>query len=123
MTAPANLTLICALDDVEEDEPFLAELDDVAYAIFQVEDEYFVTEDSCSHGPGSLSEGFVEDCQIECPFHQGKFDLRTGLPAGPPCEVPIKVWTPVVQGGSIYIDISAPKRSQTTGDFKLVACR
>ena len=106
-----SLTLICALDDVEEDAPFLAQIDGVAYSIFQVEEEYFVTEDACSHGPGSLSEGFVEDCQVECPFHHGKFDLRTGRPTAAPCEVPIKVWKPIVQGGSIFIDISTPVHS------------
>lgn len=111
MTAVPNLTLICSLDDVEEDKPFLAEIDDFDYAIFQVQGDYFVTENKCSHGPGSLSDGSVEDGQIECPFHHGKFDLRTGLPTAPPCVIPIKVWAPIIQRGSIYIDISTPIRN------------
>lgn len=103
------LTQLCSLDEVDEDEPFRAEVDDIGYAVFKVGDLIFVCEDMCSHGPGLLSEGYVEDCQVECPFHQGKFDLHTGMPTAPPCEVPVKVWNPVVEDGAIYIDVANPK--------------
>jgi anthranilate 1,2-dioxygenase ferredoxin subunit len=104
----AALTQLCHLADVNEDEPFRAEIDGFAYAVFKVGEMIFVTADLCTHGPGLLSEGYVEDCQIECPFHQGKFDLRTGMPTEPPCEVPIRTWTPVVRDGAIFIDVGAP---------------
>lgn len=109
MSHALTLTRLCSIDDVEDDEPFLAEVDGFPFAIFQVGDEYFVTADECTHGPGSLSEGFVEDCQVECPFHQGRFDLRTGVATRAPCEIALKVWDPVVQDGGILIDISKPR--------------
>ena len=102
------LTRLCDVSDVSEDTPFRAEVDDFGYAVFQVAELYFVSADLCSHGPGYLSEGYAEGCEVECPFHQGRFDLRTGVPTAPPCEVPIKVWTPVVRDGGIYIDIANP---------------
>jgi nitrite reductase/ring-hydroxylating ferredoxin subunit len=102
------LTRLCELSDVSEDQPFRAEVEDVGYAVFQVGELYFVTADLCSHGPGFLSEGYAEGCEVECPFHQGRFDLRTGVPTSPPCEVPIAVWTPVVRDGGVYIDIANP---------------
>jgi len=104
----AALTQLCRLEDVDEDMPFRAEIDGFAYAVFKVGDMIYVTADLCSHGPGSLSEGYVEDCQVECPFHQGKFDLRTGMPTEPPCEIPIRTWTPVVRDGAIFIDVASP---------------
>lgn len=103
-----SLTQLCTLDEVDEDEPFRAEIDGFAYAVFKVGDMVYVTADLCSHGPGSLSEGYVEDCQVECPFHQGKFDIRTGMPTEPPCEVPIQTWTAVVQDGAVFIDPASP---------------
>jgi nitrite reductase/ring-hydroxylating ferredoxin subunit len=102
------LTQLCLLSDVIEDEPYRAEIEGFAYAVFKVGDMIFVTADLCTHGPGSLSEGYVEDCQVECPFHQGKFDLRTGMPTQPPCEVPIRTWTPVVRDGAVFIDVGSP---------------
>jgi anthranilate 1,2-dioxygenase ferredoxin subunit len=105
-----TLTRLCAAAEVSEDEPFKAEVDGAAYAVFQVGDEYFVTDDLCTHGPGSLSEGCViDDCQVECPFHQGRFDLRTGAPAYPPCEIAIRVWEAILRDEAIFIEAGSPK--------------
>ncbi|WP_421949981.1 non-heme iron oxygenase ferredoxin subunit [Pelagibacterium sp.] len=104
----SRLIRLCDLEDLDEDEPSRAEVDGFAYAIFKVGDMVFVTADLCSHGPGLLSEGYVEDCQVECPFHQGKFDIRTGMPTEAPCEIPIKTWTPVLQDGGVYINPGEP---------------
>ena len=106
--ATDTLTQLCRLDELDDDEPFRAEIDGVGYAVFKVGDNVYVTADQCSHGPGLLSEGYVEDCEVECPFHQGKFDIRTGMPTEPPCEVPVSTWTPVVEQGAVFIDIDAP---------------
>jgi len=103
-----SLTRLCSLDEVDEDEPYRAEIDGAAYAVFKVGETVYVTDDLCSHGPGSLSEGYVEDCQVECPFHQGKFDLRTGQPTEAPCEIPIRTWTAVIEDGAIFIDAANP---------------
>ena len=76
------------------------------YAVFQVEGRYYVTEDNCTHGPGSLSEGYMDGATVECPFHQGCFDVRNGEPTAPPCSVPIRTWTPKLRDGKIFIDPS-----------------
>ncbi len=109
MNNAASLVRLCAIDDVDEDLPYRAEIDGFAYAVFKVGELIFVTADLCSHGPGLLSDGYVEGCEVECPFHQGRFDLRTGMPTEPPCEIPIQTWAAIIQDGSIYIDPSSPK--------------
>lgn len=106
----AALTKLCDFDELDEDEPMRAEIDGFGYAVFKVGDTVFVTADLCSHGPGYLSDGYVENCQVECPFHQGRFDIRTGMPTEAPCEVPIKTWTPVVEDGVVYIDPDSPNQ-------------
>lgn len=108
MTETVALTRLCAVSDVSEDMPARVEIGDSAVAVFQLGDQYFVTADECTHGPGLMSDGYVEGCEIECPFHQGRFDLRTGVPTAPPCEIPLRVWTPVVEDGAIFIDVDAP---------------
>lgn len=104
----APLTRLCGLDEVEEDQPVRAEIDGFAYAVFRVGELIFVTADMCSHGPGFLSDGYVEGCEVECPFHQGRFDLRTGMPTEPPCEVPVQTWTAIIQDDAIFIDPASP---------------
>lgn len=110
MSQPKGLTRLCALSEVAEDEPCRVELDGFAYAVFEVDGAYFVTADECTHGPGSLSEGHVENFEVECPFHQGRFDIRTGQPTLAPCEVALRVWEAVVHDGAVMIDPAAPKR-------------
>lgn len=108
MTTTAILTKLCDASEISEDMPLRAEVDDVGYAIFVADDVYYVTADLCSHGPGSLSDGFVENLEVECPFHQGRFCIKTGKPTAAPCETPIRTWTPVVRDGAVYIDIDTP---------------
>jgi ethylbenzene dioxygenase ferredoxin component len=100
----AGLVPLCAAAEVSEDEPRRVERDGFAYAVFAKGEEYFVTADECTHGPGLLSEGAVIGEEIECPFHQGRFDLRTGAPTFPPCYEPVRVWTAHVVDGTICID-------------------
>ena len=100
----AKLVALCAASDVAEDAPRQVERGGMAYAVFQKGGDYFVTADHCTHGPGFLSEGAIVGDEIECPFHQGRFDLRTGAPTAPPCFEPIRVWTARVIDGQICID-------------------
>jgi nitrite reductase/ring-hydroxylating ferredoxin subunit len=99
-----NLVPLCAVAEVSEDTPRQAEHGGLVYAVFQRGSDYFVTADECTHGPGFLSEGCVIGDEVECPFHQGRFDLRTGAPTAPPCFEPVRVWTAHVVEGRICID-------------------
>ena len=107
----SGLTRLCDIDDLDEEEPLLAEVNGVGYAVFKLGELVFVTADLCTHGPGNLSEGYVEGFEVECPFHQGRFDLRTGQPTAAPCEIPIATWSPVLEDGGVWIDIAKPNPS------------
>ena len=74
-------------------------------AVFNLDGDYYVTDDACTHGPGSLSEGCIDGDIIECNFHQGMFNIRTGEVVAPPCIVPIKTYKAVVADGTVYIDV------------------
>lgn len=92
---------LCGTDDVTPDMPFKAQMDGTDVAVFQLGDTYYVTQDLCTHGPGSLSEGYVEGDEIECPFHQGKFNIMTGVPTAPPCTEALRTWKVTVRDGRI----------------------
>ncbi len=104
MSEASNDIELCAVDDVSPDLPFKARLDDLDVAVFQVGDAYYVTQDHCTHGPGSLSEGYVEGDEIECPFHQGKFSIITGEPTAPPCTEALRTWKVAVRDGKILAE-------------------
>ena len=61
--------------------------------------------DTCTHGEISLSEGFVEDDALECWAHGSKFDLATGKPRNFPAYEPVPVYTVLVEGDDVLVDV------------------
>jgi nitrite reductase/ring-hydroxylating ferredoxin subunit len=103
-TTADHLVALCAAADVVADAPARVALGNEAYAVFNLDGEFYATQDHCTHGPGSLSEGFVIGTEIECPFHQGRFDIRTGKPTAAPCIQALRIWTVHVIDGRLFID-------------------
>ena len=60
--------------------------------------------DTCSHAQFSLSEGWVEDNQIECALHGSSFDLDTGRPLSLPAFKPVPVYGCEVRDDAIWVD-------------------
>src|SRR6516164_5947510 len=103
MTATAKRLDLCATSDVVLGTALKVEIDDLALAVFNVAGEFFVTDDLCTHGPGSLSEGYIEDDVVECNFHNGQFNIKTGEVVAPPCMIPIKTYRTVVEDEKVFI--------------------
>ena len=96
---------LCSADDVPEGSALRVEADALTLAVFNVEGEFYVTDDACTHGPGSLSEGYIEGDVVECNFHNGQFNIRTGEVMSPPCMIPIKTYPTRVENGKVVIDV------------------
>lgn len=105
-----ELIALCTVTDVPDVGGFRIEMEGrEAIAVFRSgdsRDEYFVTDDQCTHGSASLCDGDVIGEEIECPFHRGMFDLRTGEPTGSPCTIPLRTYRAEVRDGTIYAEIS-----------------
>ncbi|MFF6991628.1 Rieske 2Fe-2S domain-containing protein [Streptomyces sp. NPDC010273] len=97
----------CDLGELEDDAPKRVELDGTPVSVVKTEGEVFAINDICSHANVSLSEGEVEDCQIECWLHGSAFDLRTGKPSGLPATRPVPVYPVKIEGGSVLVDVRA----------------
>jgi len=95
---------LCSADEIAPGTALKVETNGLELAVFNVDGEYYVMDDICTHGPGSLSEGFVDGDVIECPFHNGQFDIRTGEVVSPPCMVPMKTYPTTVVDGKVVIE-------------------
>lgn len=60
-------------------------------AVFDAEDGIFVSLSRCTHGAADLCDGYFDGTYIECPLHQGLFDVRTGEAKAAPARVPLKM--------------------------------
>ncbi|MGQ9370356.1 non-heme iron oxygenase ferredoxin subunit [Azospirillum sp. ST 5-10] len=74
-------------------------------AFYAVDGAYYATADVCSHGRAFLSDGYLDGHLIECPLHQGLFDVRTGAPAGAPCTEPIRSFPVREEDGVLYVEV------------------
>ena len=72
-------------------------------AIYNLDGEYFATDDTCTHGAASMAEGDIDGSEVYCPFHMGAFDIRTGEATVAPCSVPLKTYEVVIEGGYLFI--------------------
>ena len=94
---------LCGVGDFAPGSALKVETHGLTLAVFNLDGEFHVTDDACTHGPGSLSEGFIDGDCVECNFHQGVFDIRTGAVLQPPCVVPVKTYRAVVDAGDVFI--------------------
>jgi nitrite reductase/ring-hydroxylating ferredoxin subunit len=104
MTDTANQIELCAKSDIAEGEIIKVETGDLELAVYNVEGHFYVTDNACTHGPGELSEGYLDGHIIECDFHQGCFDIRDGKVTAPPCIVPLKTYTVVPHDTAVVIE-------------------
>ena len=65
----------------------------------------YATDNVCTHGAGSLCEGYLEGFEIECPLHQGRFDVRDGRPLCDPVTEAIRVYPVCIEGGRVWLDL------------------
>ena len=104
MSDTDSLIVLCDASEVPEGGAIKAEPPGYVLAVFNLGGKIFVIDDQCTHGPGSLSEGPVDDDVVECNFHNGAFNIITGEVVAPPCMVPIRTYKVVVQDGKVMVD-------------------
>jgi len=98
---------VCSIDDLPTVGAVQAEIAGTAVAIVRDSaGDIHAIDDTCSHANVSLSEGDVEDGQIECWLHGSRFDLRTGKPTGLPATSPISVYPVKIDGGDVFVSVT-----------------
>ncbi|HEV3422878.1 MAG TPA: non-heme iron oxygenase ferredoxin subunit [Paraburkholderia sp.] len=74
-------------------------------AIYAVDGQVFATDNICTHGHARLCDGFLEGHEIECPLHQGRFDIRNGKAMCEPLTDDIRTYPVKVEDGSVFVEI------------------
>lgn len=76
-----------------------------AIALYRVEGVLYATDNICTHAFACLHEGYLDGHGIECPLHQGIFDIRTGEPLEGPVDEPLKTFPVKSEGDDILVEI------------------
>ncbi len=74
-------------------------------ALYTVGDAIYATDNTCTHGQARLCDGFLDGHEIECPLHQGKFDVRDGMPTCDPVTLPLRSYPVKIEGRRVFVQI------------------
>jgi naphthalene 1,2-dioxygenase system ferredoxin subunit len=92
-----------ASEDLPIDDVVGVAVDGRDIALYAVGEEVYATDNICTHGHARLCDGFLEGHEIECPLHQGKFDVRTGqATCAPPTEA-VRSYSVKIEGGRVWL--------------------
>jgi naphthalene 1,2-dioxygenase ferredoxin component len=92
-------------DQLPSDDVIGVAVDGRDIAIYTVGDQIYATDNICTHGHARLCDGFLDGHEIECPLHQGKFDVRDGRPICEPVTEALRSYPVKIDGKRVYLRI------------------
>ena len=99
---------VSAPDEIDEEDVVRFDHGGATYAVYNTPDGFFATDGTCTHEDTHLADGLVMGRVIECPMHQGRFDIPTGKAKGAPVTVDLRTYPVKVAGGRLFIGL--PRR-------------
>ena len=98
-------TRVCARDEMAPGEFRVVEAEGTMIAVFNIDGQHYAIEDVCTHDSGPLVEGtIVNGCQVQCPRHGARFDIRTGAALSFPAFEPTNTYAVQLRDGEIWIE-------------------
>jgi len=94
---------VAQVSDVPEDGTLLVDLGVEPVCLYNIDGKIFATHDTCTHGQASLADGFIDGGEIECPLHQGRFNIETGKAVGVPCTEDIRSYAVKIENGAVLL--------------------
>jgi naphthalene 1,2-dioxygenase ferredoxin component len=91
--------------DVPDDDVIGVDVAGRDIALYRVEGSIFATDNLCTHGHARLCDGFLEGHEIECPLHQGRFDIRDGSATCAPVTEAIRCYPVRIEGGRVFLQL------------------
>ncbi|WP_421709156.1 non-heme iron oxygenase ferredoxin subunit [Algihabitans sp.] len=96
---------VAKTSEVTDGEVIGVEVEGTPIAIYNLDGEYFATHNVCTHAFALLSDGYVDDGKVECPLHQGIFDIRSGKAEEGPVDEDLKTFTVKVEGDELFVQL------------------
>ena len=84
--------------------------DERLVAIYNVDGTFYATDRRAdtAWAPPTLADGTLQGDEIECSFHFGAFNVKTGQPTQPPCFIALKTFKTEVRDGQVFVDLDVP---------------
>lgn len=94
---------VCNIDEIDEEDVRRFDHDTRTFAIYRTGGSFFATDGLCTHEQVHLADGLVLGSLIECPKHNGRFDIRTGRAKKAPVCVDLTTYQVRVADAKIFL--------------------
>ncbi len=98
-------TLVCAADKIDEEDVYRFDHEGKTFAVYNTPKGFFASDGLCTHEEAHLADGLVIGTVIECPLHQGRFDIVTGKAKSPPVCIDLKTYPVKVEDDQVFIQL------------------
>ncbi len=95
---------IARVEDIPPGERLWHEFEEETVVVFNIDGEFYCIADLCTHDGGPLEDGELTGCEVECPRHGARFDVRTGKALCLPATSPVPTFTVKIENGDIYVE-------------------
>lgn len=102
----SNWIRVCGDRDIDEEDLIRFDHEGRTYVVYNTKKGYFASDGHCTHEEQHLEDGLVIGTVIECPLHQGRFDIPTGKALSAPVCVDLKTYPVKLEDGSIFISLA-----------------
>lgn len=99
-----NYVKVARTDEIAPGTKKTVEVDGIEVVIVNLNGEFYAIEDVCTHDGGPLGEGELEGCQIICPRHGARFDVRTGQALTLPAFEPAPTYEVKIEDGDVLVE-------------------
>jgi len=94
---------VAKTSDLSAGEIMLVEVENERILLSNLDGEFYAIGEVCTHAEGFLSEGYVEDEEVECPLHGAMFNLKTGESTSPPAVECVLHYSVRVEGNDVLV--------------------
>ncbi len=100
-----NWIYVCDKSDIDFEDLKRFDYENKTFCIYNIKDGFYATDGICTHEDVHLEDGLVTNDEVECPMHQGVFNIKTGaVIQDPPCEE-LRTYQVKLEEEKIYINI------------------
>lgn len=94
---------VCEAEEIELEDLIRFDHAGRTFCVYNTEKGFFATDGMCTHEAEHLEDGLVIGTVIECPLHQGRFDVITGKALSAPACVDLKTYPVKRDNGALFI--------------------
>ncbi len=101
----SDWVMACEASEIDEEDLIRWDHGERTFAIYNTAKGFFCTDGICTHEHQHLEDGLVIDNVVECPLHQGRFDIASGKALSAPACVDLKTYPVELRGDQVFVQV------------------